>query len=119
MSLITSTPRDLKVRYEQIEAAYAHALLEHRALIKDLADDIVGDDVADAGAKAAASEQYEAELRVIEDRRTQLEHAMERIAAGGYGVCEDCGGQNPDERLALFPCATTCVVCKQRAERRA
>jgi len=117
MSLITSAPPDLRARYAQIEAAYADAMLEHRALIKNQSTDTSGD-VADAGAKAAASEQHEAELRAIEDRRTQLAHAMERIAAGGYGVCEDCGAEIPDERLELFPTATTCVACKQRSERR-
>ena len=114
----TTALRDLRSKHEQIEAAYAEAIERHRNLVRNLSDDSEGDDVADAGTKAAASEQDEAELRLIVSRRTQLAHAIERCDAGVYGVCESCAEPIPAERLKLFPAATTCVACKQRAERR-
>jgi DnaK suppressor protein len=48
--------------------------------------------------------------------RTHLEDltaAIERCDAGTYGTCERCGARIPDERLAMFPAATHCVLCKQ------
>jgi DnaK suppressor protein len=114
----TSALRDLRSKHEQIEAAYAEAIERHRTLVRNLSDDTEGDDVADAGAKAAASEQDEAELRIIINRRTQLARAIERLDAGAYGICESCAQPIPAERLELFPSATTCVTCKQRSERR-
>jgi RNA polymerase-binding transcription factor len=114
----TTALRDLRSKHEQIEAAYAEAIERHRTLVRNLSEDSEGDDVADTGTKAAASEQDEAELRLIVSRRTQLAHAIERLDAGTYGVCESCAESIPAERLELFPAATTCVACKERSERR-
>jgi RNA polymerase-binding transcription factor len=108
---------DLHAEYARLDADYAAAIERHRALLRDLADDSAGDDVADAGTKAAVSDLDEAELRFITQRRQQMERAMERLDAGGYGLCERCGREIPAERLALFPHATSCVTCKQNAER--
>ena len=48
----------------------------------------------------------------------QTEHALARIEAGTYGVCESCGKPIGKARLQAFPRATLCVACKQRQERR-
>jgi DnaK suppressor protein len=109
---------DLRTQYKQIEAEYTEAMSRHRQLMQTMTRDSVGDDTVDVGTKAAASGQDEAELRYIIDRRTQLERAIERLDAGRYGTCESCGDPIPSERLELFPSATTCVKCKQLAERR-
>lgn len=109
---------DLRSQHQQIEAEYAEAMNRHRQLVHTMTGDSVGDDTVDAGTKVAASDQDEAELRYIIDRRAQLERAIERLDAGIYGVCESCGAAIPAERLELFPAATTCVACKQIAERR-
>jgi DnaK suppressor protein len=109
---------DLRSQYEQIENEYAEAMNRHRMLVHTMTEDSVGDDTVDVGTKAAVSGQDEAELRYIIDRRAQLERAIERLDAGIYGVCESCGTAIPAERLELFPAATTCVACKQVAERR-
>lgn len=39
----------------------------------------------------------------------QIEHALERIDAGTYGVCEECGKPIPAERLEARPAATMCI----------
>jgi DnaK suppressor protein len=114
----TTALADLRSKREQIEAAYAEAIERHRTLVRNLSNDSEGDDVADAGTKAAASEQDEAELRIIIGRRAQIARAVERAESGAYGICESCLAPIPAERLELFPTATTCVACKQRTERR-
>lgn len=46
--------------------------------------------------------------------RTELAEAdvaLERWAAGRYGVCENCGRPIPVERLEVRPFATRCVPC--------
>ena len=48
----------------------------------------------------------------------QVEHAIARLAAGTYGVCESCGNSIAKARLQALPHATLCVTCKQREERR-
>jgi len=108
---------DLHSQFAQLEASYAAALERHRLLVRNFTGDTAGDDVVDSGTKAAASEQDEAELRHLIDRRVQMERALERLVAGTYGVCEACTKPIPAERLEVFPDATTCVACKQKAER--
>ena len=39
--------------------------------------------------------------------------ALERIAAGTYGVCENCGEEIGEARLKVVPEATRCVNCAQ------
>jgi|SRR5579859_3108127 len=77
-----------------------------------------GDDQADAGAKAFEREQELALTQNAEDLLRQTEHAVARMDAGTYGVCESCGKPIGKARLQAFPRATLCVQCKQREERR-
>jgi DnaK suppressor protein len=110
---------ELRTQFDALDASYAQALVRHKSLISSLAGDIAGDDVADSGLKVAVTGEDEADLRRIAERREQMERALERLAAGTYGACESCSQQIPPERLHLMPGTTTCVACKQKAERRA
>ena len=56
-------------------------------------------------------QQLAALLGTARRRLADVEAALERRAAGGYGVCEGCGGSIPAERLAARPSARTCVPC--------
>ena len=86
-------------------------------LIADSGDG-AGDDQADAGSKTLEREQ---EMSVTANARELLEqstHAMARLEAGTYGVCEGCASAIPAARLRAFPRATLCIACKQAQERR-
>ncbi|MGR6964006.1 TraR/DksA family transcriptional regulator [Geodermatophilus sp. URMC 61] len=48
-------------------------------------------------------------LRTIGD----IDAALERIAAGTYGVCVHCRAAIPAERLEFRPFAAACVSCQQ------
>lgn len=50
--------------------------------------------------------------RILDQEAEQAEHARERVAQGGYGVCEDCYVRIPPERLEALPDATRCVNCQ-------
>lgn len=41
----------------------------------------------------------------------QCEDAIQRLAAGDYGVCVECGESIPVERLEVRPFAERCVPC--------
>ena len=56
-------------------------------------------------------QQVAALLDAARRRLADVEAALERRAAGGYGVCERCGSAIPAERLAARPSARTCVAC--------
>lgn len=42
---------------------------------------------------------------------SQIDHALQRIAAGQYTVCSRCGATISAERLAALPYTTVCVDC--------
>jgi DnaK suppressor protein len=41
----------------------------------------------------------------------QVESILERLDAGTYATCEDCGGPVERERQEAYPRATTCIAC--------
>ena len=43
--------------------------------------------------------------------------ALERIARGEYGLCQDCGDPIKFERLRARPSAELCINCKEESER--
>jgi DnaK suppressor protein len=77
-----------------------------------------GDDQADAGTKTFEREHELSLANNSRDLLAQVERALERLADGTYGVCENCGNPIEKARLKAFPRATLCVTCKQREERR-
>jgi len=58
--------------------------------------------------------EYAKELSIEQntaDLLHKVDHALERVAAGVYGLCESCGKSIPLERLDVLPYATLCVAC--------
>jgi DnaK suppressor protein len=51
-------------------------------------------------------------VRLLEQNREQVEHALERLRQGAYGICEACGRRIPAARLSFQPAATRCVECQ-------
>jgi DnaK suppressor protein len=48
----------------------------------------------------------------------QIDAAISRIDAGGYGRCRDCGQEIDPRRLAALPYALLCTECATRRERK-
>jgi DnaK suppressor protein len=66
-------------------------------------------------AEQAIQLENEQVLDALDDSgRRELEEtrwALERIASGVYGVCEECGAEIPVARLRSLPTTTLCVGC--------
>ena len=58
----------------------------------------------------AMNEHETAELAAIDA-------ALERIAQGLYGQCQDCGVVIPEARLNAYPMALRCVNCQSAVEK--
>ena len=50
------------------------------------------------------------------ERLREVEDALDRLEAGTYGICEDCGAAINLERLKVLPFTTCCVQCQERRE---
>ncbi len=75
-----------------------------------------GRDEAD---RALATLRLEDTLASRERVTTELEAidlALERIAAGTYGVCCDCGQPIAPKRLEKYPAVERCLTCQERTE---
>ena len=108
---------ELEAEAEALRQEIGQAESQIAARLKDTVAE-AGDDEADASSKLFEREH---ELALTHNTRELLEqtlHALARIEAGTYGVCESCGKPIGKARLQAFPRATLCVACKQRQERR-
>jgi len=46
----------------------------------------------------------------------RIDHALEALEDGSYGLCGECGCSIPFERLQIEPQTQHCVACKSRWE---
>ena len=46
----------------------------------------------------------------------RIDHALEALEDGSYGLCAECGCAIPFERLKIEPQTQHCVACKSRWE---
>ncbi|UCF82627.1 MAG: RNA polymerase-binding protein DksA [Desulfobacteraceae bacterium] len=59
------------------------------------------------------------ELRIRDRERkliSKIKDALDRLEAGTYGICEECGENISDERLEARPVTTLCIDCKKKQE---
>lgn len=76
----------------------------------------VDDDVAQGEQRFRHGIEH-AELQRDQEELRDIDTARERIAAGTYGHCIDCGTDIAFERLKAQPTATRCVACQTRYEK--
>jgi RNA polymerase-binding transcription factor DksA len=74
------------------------------------------DETEDADANESETDREEALIDAAVERRTEALAAIERLEAGTYGVCVDCGDRINEERLAFRPEASRCLPCQEKFE---
>ena len=95
--------------------ALRQSLSIHRSLLG--ADARTTGDSIDAAIESEHSEM-ESQLASAESRElAAIDDAINRIEAGLFGVCEDCGKPIPVARLQALPYATLCIECQREEER--
>lgn len=70
---------------------------------------------ADLGEQAITSEADEvssASQHSVQSKLREAEEALERLRAGTYGICEDCGAAISGDRLRALPTARRCIKCE-------
>jgi RNA polymerase-binding protein DksA len=81
--------------------------------------DIAGDspDLEDEALADLIVDINNADLDRDVNEMREIQGAMERIAAGTYGVCTSCGSEISPQRLEAHPTAARCLDCQERYER--
>ena len=114
---------DIRQRLEQ-ELRTAAARLRHMAGAAAL-EELLGPtgehwSYADEVDEIQANERREigfATRELLVDRVNRITAALERLDAGEYGVCTECGEEIAPARLRVMPEVLTCVRCQDRLER--
>jgi len=91
----------------------AELLVRSQRATRDLthrADPLV-QDFADQATQTQNDATLEAIAAAAVDEVVQINHALERIERGDYGLCERCGEEIAPERLRAVPYATRCARC--------
>ncbi|MGW5421448.1 TraR/DksA family transcriptional regulator [Streptomyces sp. NPDC003943] len=108
---------ELQAEALRLRNELVHSKEELTGLMRDSGDG-AGDDQADTGTKNITREHELALAANAREMLEQTEHALERLDAGTYGLCEVCGKPIGKARMQAFPRATLCVEDKQKQERR-
>ncbi|MCA5891865.1 TraR/DksA C4-type zinc finger protein [Isoptericola sp. NEAU-Y5] len=102
--------RRLRLRLADVEARFAAQRSTVDGIVEAARDSNADDEHDPEGATLAWERQQAAALADGADaERRELLAALDRVAAGTYGVCEACGRPIPAARLEARPAATRCV----------
>lgn len=72
--------------------------------------------MADAGSDTFELDFSMEQLEQKENLLYDIDQALQRIDAGTYGDCEECGGKITLERLRAIPFASLCLKCQEAEE---
>ncbi len=76
--------------------------------------------IPDPNDRATIESDRNFELRIRDRERkliSKIREALDRIEAGEFGECEDCGDMIGEARLKARPVTTLCIECKTEQER--
>jgi DnaK suppressor protein len=86
------------------------------AMVEASRDDNADDEHDPEGSTIAFERQQLASvLERTRRSRSDAQHALDQLAAGTYGTCEECGRPIAPERLEARPDARLCIECARRS----
>ena len=122
----TTTPKKPGTRListlrKQLEAEREELAVQASRLEADAADESWkeprSDDDAETGTATFERERTMSLARNARQTIIQIERALDRMDAGTYGECINCGEPIALERLEALPQAVDCLECRRKAER--
>jgi RNA polymerase-binding transcription factor len=106
----------LRQRQQELRNEVDHRL--HQTAEQRLEDltGTVGDAADESVAHMITDLDLAAATRDVTELR-EIELALNRLAAGDYGICVNCGGDIEYERLKAYPTAVRCLACQAQHEK--
>lgn len=106
---------------EKIDYFHSQLLQQKQHVLGEMADhNPVGGPVGDMEEKAdqAAANLVDAQIAGSDGQLLKkIEYALERIAAGTYSRCDECGDEIPIARLEAKPSVSLCVDCQEKKDK--
>jgi RNA polymerase-binding transcription factor DksA len=117
--MTTLTQQQIRHLSELMDVRFAREIEEIRAVrerTRGQREEGVPADWVDAAVVEASLSTDDAVIaQNLEDVR-DIRAARERLAAGSYGICTDCGEAIAYERLLAYPAAKRCIHCQRLHE---
>lgn len=112
--------RDALLAERERTAALIDSLSSRLAAVLEATSDAAADDEHDPEGSTLAVERGHlvAQLERSRVRLDEIGAALDRVGAGAYGRCEDCGEPIGAERLEVLPATRQCVRCAARNQSR-
>ncbi len=73
--------------------------------------DNLDDNFADSGQVTAERGELEVLSGSLLEALGEVDHAIEKLSEGGFGICEQCGSEIAPGRLEVMPTARWCMTC--------
>ncbi|WP_167499871.1 TraR/DksA family transcriptional regulator [Streptomyces malaysiensis] len=111
-------PRDLEEAGARL-SEQADRLRSQLALAEEAASALRADcdlDAADAGAKAMTLRELRTRTEMDTALLERTVAALDRLRAGSFGICAECGRPQGRERALALPHAELCVQCAEERE---
>jgi RNA polymerase-binding transcription factor DksA len=105
------------VRARTLTTELVNVTARLRRLDTPTADRIAGSEPVDAAQMVEQHERAGLTAGRLATRARRLRAALERLAKGHYGRCDECGARIAAARLRAMPDADTCVPCQMLRER--
>ncbi len=77
----------------------------------------LGNHLAEDGTNVMEAERITTISGDLREVVSQVDAAIERMEAGTYGTCQQCGKPINEERLEAFPYVPYCIDCQSALER--
>lgn len=119
-TIATSTVAKLRAALEAERTKLAASIEAHRLELEEaLQNESTSERIPDPSTAEGGTLSFEYEMaRELDDQSAErirmIDHAFERMDAGTYGLCEQCGSAIPVERLKALPHVSLCVDCARR-----
>ncbi len=112
------TPRQAKIQQIRLKLLHQRETLlsEAEVALNELPGQTIFPDLGDQ-ASAETDRNFMLRLRGREQRLLKkIDQALERVDAGTFGICKDCGNEINLQRLEARPVTTMCIECKTLQE---
>ena len=108
-----------ELAFEGKDKEYYEALMHARDIVTKQMQYHAEDATTHMADVSSDNSRHEMELRMLTEEGNVLqliEDALQRLADGEYGRCQECGEMISEGRLKIRPYAVFCVKCKSRHE---
>ncbi|MEX2537717.1 MAG: TraR/DksA C4-type zinc finger protein [Actinomycetota bacterium] len=121
MAKTTKRPKDYSAVEEKLRAEREDLVRQIGEIEARYSGDEKVDQRDDEGEPETITYERERDISLLDnaqDLLDQVDRALQKIEAGTYGVCANCGKNIEAARLRALPHASLCISCKRKEERR-